>query len=218
MAWEIFQRAAGKYEGWYATRRGRRADIAERSLLEWLLRGIPEARIILEVGSGTSHFTGWLAESGFQAVGLDRAPAMLTEARRSFRSLPFVLGDAHRLPFRTAAVDVVVFITTLEFLESAAAALREAVRVARRGVVAIVLNRRSLGGLSRRFGPQSRGALLGAARDYSLRRLRNEVRDAAGARLAAIRWSSTLFPDGLWNLKLPVAFGDVVGLAASLRV
>jgi ubiquinone/menaquinone biosynthesis C-methylase UbiE len=216
VAWEIFQRSAGEYERWYTTLRGRRADIAERALLQWLMERVPKARTVLEVGSGTGHFTDCLAESGFEVIGLDRAPAMVQEAKRRFPSLPFLLGDAHRLPFRTGAVDVVVFITTLEFLESAATALREAVRVAHRGIVAIVLNRHSIGGLSRRFGPQSRGALLGQARDYSLSRLRRELREAAGDRLDALEWSSTLFPDGFWNCVAPIPIGNVVGLVGEL--
>ena len=134
MGWELFHGAADDYERWYTTRRGRRADIAERALLEWLLGHLPEARTVLEVGSGTGHFAARLLESGFEIVGLERAPAMVKEAQRRFPSIPFVLGDAKSLPFRTGAVDVVAFITTLEFLEGAATALREAVRVAHRGV------------------------------------------------------------------------------------
>lgn len=218
MAWEIFQRAAGEYERWYAMPRGRRADIAERALLQWLLGRVPEAISVLEVGSGTGHFAAWLAESGFEVAGLDRAPAMVKVSQRSFPSIPFVLGDARRLPFRTGAVDVVLFITTLEFLENVTTALREAVRVARRGVVAIVLNRHSLGGLSRRLGPQSRGSLLGQARDYSLSRLRRELREAGGARLDALYWSSTLFPDGFWNQMAHVPLGDVIGIMAELKI
>ena len=218
MVWEIFERAAGEYEGWYTTRRGRRADIAERALLQWLLARVPAARSILEVGSGTGHFAGWLAESGFDVVGLDRAPAMVKEAQRIFPSIPFVLGDAHRLPFRTGAVDAVVFVTTLEFLESAATALREAVRVARGAVAAVVLNRCSPGGLSRRFGPQSLRSLLGQARDYSLSRLRRELREAAGDRVSALYWSSTLFPGRSWNRMARVPLGDVIGIIAELKV
>lgn len=218
MGWEIFQQTAGEYERWYTTRRGRRADIAERALLDWLLGRLQGVESILEVGSGTGHFAGSMAASGFDVVGLERAPAMVKEARRSFPSITFVLGDAHRLPFRTGAVDAVVFITTLEFLDSAATALREAVRVARRGIVAVVLNRSSAGGFSRRFGSQSRRALLGQARDYSLSRLRREVREAAGDRLAALYWSSTLFPDGFWNQMARVPLGDVLGIMAGLKI
>jgi ubiquinone/menaquinone biosynthesis C-methylase UbiE len=180
VSWEIFQRPAGDYERWYTTARGRQTDIAECALLKSLLGHVPQTITLLEVGSGTGHFAARLAHSCYKVVGLERAPAMLKEARRSFPSIPFVLGDAIRLPFRTHAVDVVVFITTLEFLENPAAALREATRVARRAIVAVVLNQFSLGGLSRRFGPQSRAPLLGQARDYSLRGLRRGV--AAGRR------------------------------------
>lgn len=66
-----------------------------------------------------------------QAVGLDRAPAMLAEMRRNSPVIPAVMGDAHRLPFQNATVDLVVFLTTLEFLEDPFQALVEAVRVSR---------------------------------------------------------------------------------------
>ncbi len=217
MGWEIFERAAPEYERWYTTARGRRADIAERALLKSMLSRVPGARSLLEAGAGTGHFAGWLAESGFEVVGLERAPAMLDEARRNFPAVRFVLADAHRLPFRDAAVDILLFVTTLEFLENPVAALREAVRVARRGIVVLALNRCSLGGLSRRFGSQSRGAILGRARDYSLGRLRREMREAAGGRVRSIHWSSALFPDGLWNCVAKVPLGDVIAMLAELK-
>jgi hypothetical protein len=36
-AWQLFDRYAEGYEAWYVTPRGRRADFAERGLLERLL-------------------------------------------------------------------------------------------------------------------------------------------------------------------------------------
>ncbi len=54
----------------------------------------------------------------------------MIEARRLFPSLPVILGDAHRLPFRDRSTDLAVFMTTLEFVEDPVCALREAVRVA----------------------------------------------------------------------------------------
>lgn len=80
MAWQLFEHAASHYEAWYSTERGRRADSAEQALLEGLLRQLPNARTVLEVGSGTGHFAARLAESGFQVIGLERAPAMVREA------------------------------------------------------------------------------------------------------------------------------------------
>jgi SAM-dependent methyltransferase len=216
VSWKLFEAAASTYEGWYATRRGQRADQAERALLAWLLRSFPNVCDVLEIGCGTGHFTEWFAASRLRTLGLDRAWLMLAELHRRFAHIPVVHGDAHRLPLRAAAVDVALFVTTLEFLEDPHTALSEAVRVARRGVVVVALNRWSVGGLSRRCGPQAHGTLLGRARDYSVASLRTMLAAAAGERLRDIRWASTLFPDGMWKLRVQLPLGDVIGMAAIL--
>jgi SAM-dependent methyltransferase len=168
------------------------------------------------VGCGTGHFAAWLRRSSIDVVGLDRSPAMLAELRRGHAAIPVVVGDAGRLPVRSGAVDVVVLVTALEFVEDPDAALSEAVRVARRGLVLLLLNRWSLGGLSRRIGPQARRPILSSARDTSLVALRRAVRAAAGERLRSMRWASSLFPDGLWAARCRVPLGDVIGMAVIL--
>jgi ubiquinone/menaquinone biosynthesis C-methylase UbiE len=214
--WDIFDSAAPRYAGWYTTPRGQRAEQAERALLAWLLQPFPQAQSVLEVGCGTGHFTAWLASQGLRVVGLDRAPAMVAEMRRRYPEIPGLMGDAHRLPVRDRAVDLVVFVTTLEFLEAPIAALAEAMRVARQGLLMVVLNRCSLGGLSRRWGRQAHHALLGQAQDYALRALQATVRQAAGPRLHRVRWASTLFPNGLWRVRARMPLGEVLGLAMVL--
>jgi SAM-dependent methyltransferase len=216
-SWEAFEQAAPTYEAWYASPRGQRAAAAERALIEWLLAPFPQAARVLDVGCGTGDFTGWLASRGARVVGLDRAPAMLAALRRRHPRLPVVLADAHCVPVRRAAVDVAVLVTTLEFLEQPGAALAEAVRVARHGVVLVVLNRWSLGGLSRRWGPQGRRPLLGTARDFAVPALLGLLRQAAGRRLERLSWTSALFPDGLWRVRAPVPLGDVLGVVGVLR-
>jgi SAM-dependent methyltransferase len=216
MSWEIFETAPSHYESCYRTPYGQRTDRAERALLQTLLAGFPSARQVLEVGCGTGHFTTWLACQGVHVVGFDRSPTMVTELHRQTPTLPVILGDAHHLPFRTHAVDVIAFVTTLEFLDQVEIALEEAVRVARQGIIMVVLNRWSLGGLSRRWGAQARGSLLGQARDYSVGSLRTLVKHAGGKRVRKIRWSSTLFPNGLWWLQAPLPVGEVLGMAAVL--
>jgi ubiquinone/menaquinone biosynthesis C-methylase UbiE len=216
MPWAIFEQAASRYEAWYATPHGRRADQAERALLTRLLGGFPKARSVLEVGCGTGHFTAWLAGQGWPVVGLDRAPAMLAEARRHRPDIPVLLGDAQSLPMRERAVDLVIFVTTLEFLEEPAMALAEAARVARQGLVVIALNSWSLGGLSRRWGRQARHALVSRARALSVVSLWMMVKAAAGTRLQAIQWASALFPNGLWRVQLAIPLGEVIGMAARI--
>ena len=194
----------------------KRADIAERALLERLLAPFAMARSVLEVGCGTGHFTRWLAGRVPGVVGLDRAPAMLAEARRHQPRLLLIQGEAHQLPIRSRAVDIVVLVFTLEFLEDPAAALIEAVRVARRGLLVVALNRWSLGGFSRRWGRDGRRAVLGRARDFALPSLRGLASAAAGPRLRGVRWASALFPDRLVKSPARLPLGGVIGLSVGL--
>ena len=216
MPWEIFDRAASSYEDWYTTRRGQRASQAERALLDWLLALFPEAQSLIEVGCGTGHFTGWLSLRPLRVLGLDRAPAMLAEMRRHYPGIPTVLGDAHHLPFHEGAADLVVFVTTLEFLNDPEAVLAKAVRVARLGFVVVALNRWSLGGLSRRWGTQAHQPLLGQARDCMVSSLVAMMKKATNGRCLDLHWASTLFPNGLWKIRGPIPFGDVIGIAVRL--
>jgi ubiquinone/menaquinone biosynthesis C-methylase UbiE len=112
VSWKLFEAAAPTYEGWYATRRGQRVERAERALLAWLLRSFPNVRDALDIGCGTGHFTEWFAAMGLPTTGLDRSPAMLAELHRRLPHMPILYGNAHQLPVRAAAVDVVAFVTT----------------------------------------------------------------------------------------------------------
>lgn len=217
MSWEVFEKGASRYEGWYETPRGLRTDRSERALLRWLLGRFPAARRVLEIGSGTGHFTHWLSTRGYRVIGVDRSPAMLREARSQSDDSPLLLADAQKLPLRDRAVDVSALITTLEFLESPEQALQESVRVAKHGLVLIVLNRFSLGAVSRRWGPQSRGSLLSEARDLSRCGLQDHLERAAAERLRDLHWRSTLLPRPFDRFVTRLPCGDVTGVAVELE-
>jgi ubiquinone/menaquinone biosynthesis C-methylase UbiE len=97
---------------------------------------------ILDIGCGI----GSLEERvpNHKIIGLDRSEAMIRAARERV-SAPFVLGDATALPIANGSVDVVVFVSTLEFIPDIDAVLTEATRVlASDGtLVTLVLNTRS---------------------------------------------------------------------------
>jgi SAM-dependent methyltransferase len=217
MSWRRFDREPERYEAWYATARGRRAFDAETDLLASLLDALPPSRSVLEVGCGCGRFTRWLADRGLRPIALDRAPRMLACLRRRLPCCPALLADAQNLPLRDRAVDLVVFVTSLEFVDDPRRALTEAVRVAGRGLVVLALNRCSLGGLSRRISPAARGSLLGAADDLSPRGLRRLLAAAAGPDPAGFVTRSALLPRpwGRGPTRLP--FGDVIGIAAPLH-
>src|SRR5579864_6071694 len=49
---------------------------------------------ILDVGCGTGHLSRQIALSGADVTGLDRSPAMIEQARKSYPEMKFIQGDA----------------------------------------------------------------------------------------------------------------------------
>ncbi len=200
---------AARYEEWYAGP-GRRADALEKRLLQKLL--VPRAQAILDIGSGTGHFTRWFRELGLLVVGVDRSEAMLSEAARR-NGATYVRGDAGALPFADRSFDVVALITTLEFVSDPARALAEAGRVARCGLLLGVLNRHSLLAVRHR---RSGKPLWKSARFFTPGDLQRLVRQAIGNRATSIRWRTTLWPLRL-PIDLPLPWGGFIGMMVRLR-
>lgn len=209
-----FASVAAHYEGWYETPEGRRADRLEKGLLGWLLQALPGSDSLLEVGCGTAHFTRWVKGQGLKTVGLDRSAPMLTQAR-ALDGVPLVRGDGHRLPFPSGAFDVVMFVTTLEFLERPHEALAETLRVARRGLLLGVLNGWSVLGLWRRLIGLFRPDVYSAAHFYGIGELRRLLRSVAGEG-APILWRTTLFPRWCPWEQARLPWGGFIGIACIL--
>lgn len=175
-----------------------------------LLAGFVQANTILEVGCGTGHFTRWFGQQGLQAIGLDLSPAMIAEAIR-LDSPPCVLGDALTLPFPCSSIDLVALITTLEFVGDPVQALREALRVARCGLILGVLNRHSLLAWEMK---RTGDPLWQAARFIAPVELGQIVRRAAGQEPELV-WRTTLWP--FWPRDLPLPWGGFIGMAVKLN-
>jgi len=139
-----------RYHEWYEKPPGSILATLEKKALSSLLSP-QEKDLLLEVGCGTGYFTAWLAELGFQVVGLDRSPPMLQAARERHGGIPFLLGSGEALPFFSHSFDLVAFLTSLEFMAQPQKAIREAARVARKAILLGIINRWSPYGLQRRL-------------------------------------------------------------------
>lgn len=98
---------------------------------------IREGSRVLDVASGTGATARFLAERyGAEITGLDYSDAMIARARRKAaaarRTITFVRGDAHALPFRSGSFDVSICECTLSLLDKERA-IEEMVRVVRSG-------------------------------------------------------------------------------------
>ena len=196
------------YEGWYETA-GRRAGELEKQLLNELLVDLPAIETVLEVGCGTGHFCRWFKTRGLHVVGADLSMEMLVESRR-LRGPPCVRARAERLPFASRSVDMVAFITTLEFVADVGRTLGEACRVARKGILVGALNRRSA--LGRRLRNRTELPWT-SARLYNLGELKSLVEHAAAEYEPRIRWRTTLWPG--WRRSLALPWGGFIGISAT---
>ena len=96
-------------------------DLLTRTAMAWGVWRIPESELkvlgevegreVLELGCGAAQWTLALRARGARAVGVDLSEQQLVHARAAARSrfgeAGLVQGDAERLPFRSAAFDIV---------------------------------------------------------------------------------------------------------------
>jgi len=212
MAGMVFgERVADHYEAWYETFEGQRVDALEKASLRLLLDAFAGARSVLEIGVGTGHFTRWLSAQGLAAVGLDLAPAMLAQAQ-ALDGIPLIQGDACRLPFNDDTFDLVALITTLELLACPRAALAEALRITRRGLLLGVLNRWSVLSLQRRLVGLLRPTVYDAAHFYGVGELCRLLRSVTGEE-ATITWHTVLLPRGWPWPRWALPWGGFIGMA-----
>jgi trans-aconitate methyltransferase len=87
---------------------------------------------ILDLGCGSGQLTAKIAESGAEAIGLDRSEEMIAEARRNYPSLPFDIADA--ADFRVERpVDAVFSNAALHWVKDADGVAKSVARALRPG-------------------------------------------------------------------------------------
>ncbi len=110
-------------------------EINRRLLRDHALHRLGRCRptSVLDVGCGNGDLLAACRDAGWSACGLEPRPGDLTRAR--IAGLAVVAGDAVRLPFPAGGVDWVVMRHVPHHLPDLRAALSEAWRVARSGLL-----------------------------------------------------------------------------------
>jgi hypothetical protein len=143
---------------------------------------------------------------------------MLAVGRELGGESRYARATADALPFRDGSVELVAFITALEFIGRPGMALREAARVARRGLLLGVLNLASPLGLRRTVAARLQPASpFRAARFRTPWRLELLVRRSLGPRVRAVHWQTAIWPGWLPRRARPRPFGAVIGMLVVLR-
>jgi demethylmenaquinone methyltransferase/2-methoxy-6-polyprenyl-1,4-benzoquinol methylase len=128
---EMFDRIAPRYD---ALNRVMSVGLDQRWRRRALDRiGVAAGDRVVDLACGTGDFCELVAARGARVVGVDFALQMLRRARGRDAQLTFVQGDAERLPFRSASVDVVTCGFALRNFVSLETALREIARIVKPG-------------------------------------------------------------------------------------
>ncbi len=121
-------------------------DETRRELGEATLRGIEDkltkhgCRSILEIGVGTGRIALPLIKSGFEVSGMDISRRMMEKARaKGMRSL--FRAEGSQAPFREKSFDAVLMAHVFHLLDDPQSVMREAARLSRVGVFALVRKR-----------------------------------------------------------------------------
>lgn len=181
---------AARYEKWFATPAGAYALGREIRLIEHMTSGWPRrGQRLVEVGCGTGIFLEAMHRGGFEVTGLDKSPDMLAAASaRLGGRADLHLGDAEHLPFSDNEFDYCLLLTVLEFLPDPGLAVREAARVARKGILVGFLNAFSLHRLEVAvFSRKSSYSLLKKAHWFTPWALRRLIAAEIGQRVCRTR-------------------------------
>jgi SAM-dependent methyltransferase len=89
----------------------------------------PPGRLTLDIGCGEGRLSRDLEALAHTVVALDSSPSMVEAARQAGPTIETLLGDAAELPFPDAYADLVVAFMSLQDIDDAEGAIREAARV-----------------------------------------------------------------------------------------
>jgi ubiquinone/menaquinone biosynthesis C-methylase UbiE len=127
MEWDGWQERAPDYHD----RLGQMTKHATAHLLDAV--GARPRKRLLDICCGPGHGSAEAAARGLSVIGIDFAPAMISEAQRLFPKLEFRVGDAEALDFPDAEFDAAICGFGLLHLPHAERALTEAFRVLKSG-------------------------------------------------------------------------------------
>ncbi|MDD4614783.1 MAG: class I SAM-dependent methyltransferase [Caldisericia bacterium] len=146
---DLFDSLSAHYDDWYKTPLGEFVDTLEQRLL-WKHCGNLMGKRVLDVGCGTGIYSIRMANLGAHVSAIDASNKMITIAQekteQSIVPIHFIEAAAENLPFQDHSFDIVVAVSSLEFVDNTYQSFEEIHRVLKPGGKAVVgaLNRESV--------------------------------------------------------------------------
>jgi SAM-dependent methyltransferase len=173
-------KSARLYALWFGSPQGQSMERVVEAAFPELLRPQPGERI-LDIGCGEGNHLLFFSRLGLNLSGLDASPYMIRRAgARLGKRSNLKVGRAEDLPYEDNEFDFAALINTLEFVDDPVEAMREAGRVARKGVFIGVLNSISWNCLCSKLEGLFRQSLLKDVSFFNLWQLKSYARNAFG--------------------------------------
>lgn len=120
---------ANAYDSYYETEQGNQVDQLEQAALTEVMTDIPRGNMV-ELGSGTGHWTEFFLQQGFTVTATDVTEAMFAHARRKLAGrVQFRKVDMLNLPFESESIDTISVVAALEFCDDQMQAFANMYRV-----------------------------------------------------------------------------------------
>ncbi len=212
------KQTAREYEDSFATKY-KRADQLEKRLLTKLLGQFKESESLLDIGCGTAHFTRWIDFHGLECYGVDTSISMLHEAKKMWVNGRLLQSEGTHLPFKDKSMDLVIYVTSLEYLQNISTAFSEAYRVARKGIIVGLLNKKSPGTIRKQIKALTKNAsFYSNAHFYSFSNIKETLNKILPGMYTIVFWSTTVFPRIFGDFESSIfPFGSFLGIAIQLR-
>jgi len=155
-----FDIEANTYDEYYKTEFGSRIDSQQKECVRTFLEKIPNGNI-LELGSGTGHWSEWISKLGFKVHGIDISEKMLEKSKsKNIPNCRFDKMSMSDLQFDDNSIDNIIAVTSLEFSIDLDKTFSEIKRVLKKGgsFIAAVLNEESIIGRTKKDNPIFRNA------------------------------------------------------------
>src|SRR3989475_10523882 len=121
------------YSKRFSSEGGRHIDFTEKRLLARYVNRTS----LLEIGTASGRFVGFVERMGLDYTGIDISAQMLRLSRDNGCKL--VQGDAEEIPLRSSIFDTVICLHTFHFLPSPLACVRESQRILKPGGLLILI-------------------------------------------------------------------------------
>jgi len=142
-----FGNIASSYDSFYESEKGRIYDRLEKSAVARMMPSSKDNPKMLEVGSGTGHWSKFFSAHGFHVTGVDISPEMVDIAKsKNIPNTEFHVEDILKLPYEKNSFDIVCAMASIEFTHAPQLALNTMAQFVKRGGYILLgcLNRNGL--------------------------------------------------------------------------